>query len=287
MMLNHKHIHRRFERAASTLDGSDFVHATSREGLLRRLQPLLIDAKTVVDLGAGTGAAGLALGQRFKGARLISIDIALGMLLKARQKKRWLSKANFIQANAVALPLANDCIDVVFANLLLPWVDDPAPVFAEVARILHQGGVFAFATLGPDSLQELRRAWAAVDDDAHVNRFPDMHNLGDALVNSGLRDPVLDVDRLSIAYQQSGKLFTDLTAVGARNALQQRARGLTGKRRYAAMLAALNDATGAGKLTLELELVFGHCWGGGPKLDASHYEIDARKIPVRHRGAIR
>ena len=281
-MLNSKHIRRRFERAAATFDESDFVHAATRDGLLTRLEPLLVDTKTVIDLGAATGAANRALEKRFKGAKVIAVDFAHHMLKNARGKKSWLSKASFVQADARALPFPNASADVIFSNLLLPWIDDPTPVFSEVARVLRKGGVFAFATLGPDSLQEIRRAWSQVDDDAHVNQFLDMHNLGDGLVNAGLRDPVLDVDRLLVSYKTSNSLFADLTAVGARNSLQQRAPALTGKQRYAAMLSALgNDAAGGGNITLDLELVFGHCWGAGPKMDPSNYRIDVDNIPIR------
>ena len=280
MMLNRKHIRRRFERAATTFDESDFVHSTMRDGLLARLEPLLVEAKTVIDLGAGTGAANRALEKRFR-AHVISVDIAHAMLKVAQGKRPWLSKSSFAQANANALPFPNESVDVIFSNLLLPWVDDPVPVFSEIARVLRKGGVFAFSTLGPDSLREIGRAWGAVDAHAHVNRFPDMHDLGDGLVNAGLRDPVLDVDRLSVSYKNSDGLFADLTAVGGRNALQHRARGLTGKQGYAAMIAALEDTAVDDRITLDLELVFGHCWGAGPKVDPSNYQIDANRIPLR------
>lgn len=280
-MLNHKHIRRRFERAASTFDDSDFVHSATREGLLARLAPLLVDAKTVIDLGAATGAASQVLEKRFRSARVISVDVAHGMLTKAREKKSWLSKSGFTQASAESLPFANESVDVIFCNLLLPWVSDPLLIFTEVARVLRKGGVFAFATLGPDSLREVGHAWGAVDSDAHVNHFPDMHNLGDGLVSAGLRDPVLDVDRLSVSYENSGRLFADLTAVGARNALRQRASSLTGKQRFAAMVAELDRGAADGRITLDLELVFGHCWGAGPKIDPADYRIDATQIPVR------
>jgi len=278
-MLNAKHIRRRFERAAASFDEADFVHTTTRRGLLARLEPLLVDTQTVVDLGAATGAANRSLTRRFKSAHVISIDLAHGMLAKARSKKSWLSKSSFVQGDARALPLPNECVDVIFSNLLLPWFDDPGPVFKEVARVLRKGGVFAFATLGPDSLQEIRRAWSQVDDGAHVNRFPDMHDLGDGLVNAGLRDPVLDVDRLSVSYTSCAQLFADLTAVGARNALEQRSRGLTGRERFAAMTQALNDS---GRIALDLELVYGHCWGSGPGNDPGNFKIDANRIPIRH-----
>jgi malonyl-CoA O-methyltransferase len=165
--------------------------------------------------------------------------------------------------------------------LLLPWFGNPGKVFSEVARVLRKGGVFAFATLGPDSLQEISRAWSQVDNSVHINRFLDMHNLGDGLVNAGLRDPVLDVDRLSVSYESSDQLFSDLTATGARNALLHRAKGLTGKRQFATMVNALEDGPDEGKIVLSLELVYGHCWGAGPKTDPRNFKIDANQIPIR------
>ena len=115
----------------------------------------------------------------------------------------------------------------------------------------------------------------------HVNRFHDMHDIGDGLVNAGLRDPVLDVERLSVNYKNSDSLFADLTASGARNSLRQRSPALTGKQHFGAMVAALDSAAGDGKITLNLELVYGHCWGAGPKMDPSNYRIDAARIPIR------
>jgi malonyl-CoA O-methyltransferase len=107
-----------------------------------------------------------------------------------------------------------------------------------------------------------------------------MHDLGDGLVNAGLRDPVLDVDRLSVSYTSCERLFADLTAVGARNSLAQRAGGLTGRERFAAMTQVLNDG---GSIALDLELVYGHCWGSGPRNDAGNFKIDANQIPIRRK----
>lgn len=278
-MLNRKHVQRRFEKAASTFDEHDFVHAVTREGLLARIAPLLIEATTVVDLGAATGSTQRALTRRFRGARIFSVDLSAAMLRRARKKKSWLAKTAYLQASADALPFASQSVDVVFANLLLPWVEDPDPIFSEVSRVLRKGGVFAFASLGPDSLQVLQQAWQAVDGAAHVNRFPDMHDVGDGLVRAGLSDPVLDVDRLSVSYESSDKLFADISHVGARNSLQQRNQGLTSRARFAAFQAALQETA----LNVDLELVYGHCWGAGGKIDARHYPIDAHNIPTRRR----
>lgn len=281
--LNLRDIRRRFEKAAASFDSADFVHAVTREGLFARLSPLVIDATRVLDLGSATGSAGAQLRKRFGGAHIVSLDISHNMLSNSRRKRSRFSfsRTSFVQANASDLPFGDHGIDVVFSNLLLPFIDKPELVFAEVARVLRKGGLFAFATLGPDSLLEISRAWSHVDDHAHVNRFLDMHDVGDALLRSGLRDPVLDVDRLSVQYSDATRLFADLTRVGARNVLQQRNRSLVGKRRFNKMLDALAAAPGDGTIKLDLELVYGHCWGGGARMDPANYAVDASRIPRR------
>ncbi len=280
-MLDSRLIRRRFERAAASFDDVAFVHAVTRKGLLARLQPLVVEASTVVDLGSATCSTSQALSKRFGRAHVVSVDLAHAMLRRGRKHRAWFSKSSYVQATAAALPFNDQSVDVVFANLLLPWIDDQTQVFAEIARVLRKGGIFAFATLGPDSLLEIRRAWSQVDDNAHVNHFSDMHDLGDGLVNAGLADPVLDVDRLSVSYDNTEKLFADLTAMGGRNALRERNQSLVGKQRFRHMSDELQKSGTGGKITLDLELVFGHCWGAGPMMDAANYRIDATRIPHR------
>ena len=278
-MLRLRDIRRRFDRAATSFDSADFVHEVTRDGLIARLEPLLLEPMAILDLGSATGATGRLLRKRFKRAHIVSLDLSQRMLTQAKGHTSWLSRASFVQGDASRLPFASASFDIVVANQLLPWAPDPQPVFEEVARVLKDGGVFAFATLGPDSLQEIGRAWAGVDSGVHINRFADMHDIGDGLVRAGLRDPVIDVDRLVVAYENTSRLFDDLTHAGARNALARRARGLAGRGRFAAMTAAL--ANDQGKITLDLELVYGHCWGAGPKNDPDNYRIDANRIPRR------
>lgn len=272
-------VRRRFDRAASRFHEADFVHRVTREGLLRRMRPMTTAAKTVIDLGAACGAAIPLLEKRFRGARVVAVDLSAGMLQVVRSKRTLLSKRRAVQADARALPFADGSVDVVFSNLMLPWVGAPGDVFDEVARVLQADGLFAFSTLGPDSLLEIRDAWRAVDGSEHVSRFRDMHDVGDALVRAGLRDPVLDVDRLTVSYRSADALFRDLTSAGARNCLRSRSPGLTGRHRFRRFVDALFAPGEARALTLEL--VFGHCWGAGSRRRGGDVVIDAGRIPVR------
>jgi malonyl-CoA O-methyltransferase len=280
--LNRRDVRRRFDGAAAQFDSVDFVHATTREGLLNRLAPMVIEPRTILDLGAATGTATRVLARRFRRARVVALDLSHNMLEQTRKKQGWLSRTSTVQADAAALPFADQSFDIVFANLLLPWVGNPARTFAEVSRVLVEDGLFLFATLGPDSLSEIRRAWASVDSGIHVNLFPDMHDIGDAAVHAGLRDPILDVDRLTITYRDASSLFRELTTMGARNSLLRRDRSLLAAKRVTAMTAALDSLRDGGPLTLELEFVFGHCWGSGPRSADGEVRIAATGIGRRN-----
>lgn len=270
-------LRRRLDDAAARFDDHAFVHAVTRKGLIDRLTPMTLDPGRVLDLGTATGSAVPVLRKRFPGARFYALDLSLGML--ARHRPGWIRRHARICASADALPFADDSFDVVFANLLLPFVDDPGAVFREVARVLSGDGLFAFASLGPDTFGELRDAWAGIDDRAHVAEFPDMHDIGDALVRAGLRDPVIDVDRLAVSYRDPARLFDDLTATGARNVLDGRPRGLAGRDRIEAVTGRLFGRDG--RLDAELELVYGHAFGGRPMQARGPIAIDPASIGRR------
>lgn len=275
-------VRRRFDRAAEHFAVADFVHRASCDGLIERLSPVKINPLHILDLGAAAGAGSRQLAKTYRKSRVISYDVSAAMLRVAKRRKPFLTKLTELQGDALKLPLQTGCIDLVFANMLLPWIADLPDCFTEIARVLKKGGLFAFATLGPDSLAEVRKAWS--DDDNHVNHFPDMHDVGDALMKTGLVDPVLDVDYLTVTYRDKEALYRDLSAGGARNSLHGRRKTLTGKRRFRDMEAALTAEFREGHLPLTLELVYGHAWGSGPRPQPGEYRLEPASITKRQRG---
>ena len=279
--LNFAHVRRRFGRAAESFSGADFVHRTAGDGLMHRMAPMTIQPQRILDLGSAAGAGSRHLQKRFRKARVLSVDASGRMLASARAARSWLSRVREVQADARQLPFAAGSIDLVFANMLLPLIDDLPACIGEVRRVLREDGLFVFSTLGPDSLAEIRRAWSEIDSGLHVSPFADMHNLGDVVAAAGLCDPVLDIDHLTVTYGSCAGLFADLKAAGAGNCLRHRRQSLTGKGRFALLEKALHDARPGEKLQLRLELVFGHAWGGG----AAHAPGEFRVPPsaIGHR----
>jgi len=279
--LRFKDVQRRFDRCAASFDGADFVHRATFDGIVARLAPVSVAPTTILDLGSATGSGSRRLAKIFRGARVVSLDASMQMLKAGRKQKSLFSKVAALQGNATQIPLQTGSVDLVVANMLLPWIFDLPQCLGEIARVLRKDGVFAFCALGPDSFGELRDAWRAQDEDAHVNTFPDMHDVGDLTMRAGLRDPVLDVDSLSVTYPDTRALYRDLSNCGARNSLAARRASLTGKNRFGSMEAGLYDRLEGRPLEIRLELVYGHAWGGGPTLQAGEYHLDPASIGRR------
>ena len=253
---------RAFDRASSSFDDADFIHEESRKRLLERLELVKIEPSVILDLGAGTGKGCVALANAFPGAQIVAVDRSVAMLRRAYS--RCADRAALLVGDAELLAIADRSVDLVFANLLLPWCS-PDVVFAEVARVLREDGVFCFASLGPDTLAEVRRAWYEVDDKIHVHGFVDMHDLGDLVLRSGLTDPVMDVDTMQVSYRDVPSLVRDLRFSGATNVAGGRRTTLTGRRRWEGFKKALEATRDGDRFKISVELIFGQAFGGGPR----------------------
>jgi malonyl-CoA O-methyltransferase len=186
--------------------------------------------------------------------------------------------ARKVCANAARLPLKAGVAQLAWSNLMLPWCNDPVAVVAEMHRVLEVGGLAMFTTFGPDTLKELRAAFA--DGMTHTQRFIDMHDLGDMLVHAGFADPVMDMETVTLEYESVDRLFGDLKAGGAGNAMQDRSRGLSGKASWRAARSRLEAGRRNGKLPVTLEVVYGHAWKAVPRKAADgRAVIGFRKRP--------
>ncbi|HEU4619087.1 MAG TPA: methyltransferase domain-containing protein [Gammaproteobacteria bacterium] len=269
---------RAFERAAAAFDAASIVHDEARRRLLERLDYVRLEPAVAVDLGCATGRSAEALAARYGSARVLAVDSSLAMLEAARRRTRLV-----IAGDAERLPLADGSVDLVFANMALPW-GRPDRVFAEAARVLTDGGLIAFSTLGPDSLEQVRRAWASVDDRIHVHGLFDMHDLGDLAIAAGLDEPVLDVDRLTLTYKDVESMIRDLRACGAINTAAGRRRTLTGRRRWAGFERALLADRRDGRFSVTIELILGQAFGTGGSRSQKSGSPHEAAVPISQIG---
>jgi malonyl-CoA O-methyltransferase len=250
-----------FERASASYETAAGLQAQVAAELLERLDAFRFSPRVVLDLGAGTGRVTRELKRRYPRSQVIALDIAPGMLREARRHLRpWRPFAR-VCGDALRLPLKDASVDLVFSSLMLQWCEPLSQACLEVRRVLSADGFFAFSTFGPDTLHELREAWAQADGYTHVNRFADVRDVGDALLHAGLMEPVLDVDRVVLSYPNARALMHDLKAIGAHNATAGRPRALTGRTRLKRVEEAYETRRRDGELPATYEVIYGASWG--------------------------
>ncbi len=277
--LDHARLRASFDRASAGYDAAAGLQGRVAAELLERLELFQFAPVVVLDLGSGTGRHTGELKRRYPRARVIALDIAAGMLREARRHQRPWRRFQRVCGDALRLPLRDGSIDLIFSNLLLQWCEPLPRALAEVRRVLSSKGFFAFSTFGPDTLRELRSAWAEADGYNHVNHFPEMHELGDALVRAGLMEPVLDVDRIEVGYADVLTLMRDLKAIGAHNVTAGRSRSLAGRTRLARVAASYERFRRDARLPATYEVIYGACWGSIGRSSASQSDGVARIAP--------
>ena len=266
---------RRFERSASTYGEVAVLAREVERRMAERLDYMRHDPQWVLDAGCGPGEGLGLLREHYPKARLIGLDIARAMTRSARQARTILERArdwfsgaacHHVCADLARLPLAPASVAMVWSNLALAWAADPPAALSELARVLAPRGLLMFSTYGPDTLKELRGAFAGVDRCAHVHRFIDMHDLGDMLVAAGFADPVMDMEMVTLSYLEVGALARDLRRSGQSNVETGRRRGLMAPDAWTRMVAAYEASRRDGRLPATFEIVYGHAWKGSPRI---------------------
>lgn len=263
-------VRRAFSKAAATYDTAAVLQREVCQRMLEKLDLMRMQPQRLLDAGSGTGWGTRQLGARYPKAEVVALDIAFGMLEQAAATQSWWMKLfgrrqPLLCADIEALPLAAQSVDMVWSNLALQWCNDLPTTFGELHRVLRNDGLLIFSTFGPDTLHELRTAFAAVDDHPHVNRFIDMHDIGDMLLAAGFADPVMEMERLTLTYDDVRGVMQDLRAIGAHNASLARARGLMGKAAWRRVRENYERLRRAGKLPATYEVIYGHAWRVPPR----------------------
>jgi malonyl-CoA O-methyltransferase len=272
--LDRRAVRRSFERAAPTYDHAAALQREVCDRMLARLDLIRLAPRVVLDAGCGTGYALRPLARRFPHALVVALDIAEPMVRRANANRRWWQRLPGTRTRQFAvcadndrLPLPEASCEMVWSNLAFQWSPDVAHTLREMSRVLAPGGLLMFSTFGPDTLKELRAAFATANSREHVSRFVDMHDVGDLLIANGLADPVMDMEYFTLTYARARDLMLELKALGARNANVARARGLTGRRVFARAEAHYERLRNSdGRLPATFEVIYGHAWKPAPRI---------------------
>lgn len=252
MHLDKGKVRQSFAAASTTYDAVAELQRAVGKRLLDRIagdNP----AGTLLDLGCGTGfvTSGLLL----HGMPVIALDIALPMLKVTKNKLAGAPDVGYICADAEQLPFAEQSVDCVFSNLALQWCVNLDAVFIDIKRVLKPDGKLTFSTFGPKTLQELKAAWAEVDDYNHVNDFYSEQQVTDFLKQAGFTAITTDTYQYAPTYASVWDLMRELKHIGAHNVMAGRNKKMTSKNRMQRMIAAYRQSSAGSVIPATFEVI--------------------------------
>ena len=109
------------------------------------LIPRLHGGLDILDVGSGPGTISVDLAERVAPGRVVGVDAAESVVLKARElaESRGLRNVRFVTGDAYSLPFEDDTFDIAHAHQVLQHVADPVAVLREMARVVKPGGLVA------------------------------------------------------------------------------------------------------------------------------------------------
>ena len=226
--------------------------------MLQKLDIVKLDVKDILIVPDFPGMHLSTLAKRYPRARLISLldESVSGFAMwcaKARAHWRSLFGAHTSSLTSYTLSgrfdVPDNSVDLIFSDLLLHDLADPKHFLHECWRVLREGGLIAFSYLGPDTGKELRSSSPPGLKLKNLISPWDMHDTGDALLAERFSDPVMDMEYLTLDYENSALLLEDINAL---------------KLIHPTSLEASELSVLPQKLTLEV--VYGHAWAIGKHL---------------------
>jgi malonyl-CoA O-methyltransferase len=276
-----------FDHLANRYDAHAALEQEVCRRLLEKTEFRRTLPSTVLDLGCGTGFAAGMLKQQFRKAQVIGVDTSLAMLSRLRRRSVLFRPLRGVCADIGLLPFATRSAEMLVANLATYWCPQPMAMFSEFRRVLKPEGMLLFSTFGPGTMKELRTAWRIDDTEAEIPDFPDLVDVGNALVAAGFREPVMDMEKITLSYPELGAMLRELEATG--NSLL--IRGWDHRHDVRDQLEkAYVPFLQAGKYPLSFEIIYGVAFGPQegqpvktPAGDVATFSVDAlrkrQKVP--------
>ncbi|RFB81305.1 methyltransferase domain-containing protein [Methylovirgula sp. 4M-Z18] len=235
--------------------GADFLLARAAEDLADRLLPVMRDFPLAYDLATPGDHAARVLAAQGRIGQVIRMAPVAGL-------------TGDLVGDLEALPIAEGRASLIVSLLALQSVNDLPGAFIQIRRALKPDGLFLGCLLAGQSLNELRTALAAAEEEIlggaspRVAPFADLRDLGGLLQRAGFALPVTDIDPLTVRYSHMFALLQDLRAMGAANALAHRLRKPTPRAVFlrAAEIYAERFADPDGRIRATFELVWLSGW---------------------------
>ena len=254
MFLDKARIKQSFAAASVTYDSVAGLQRTVCKELLHSIDDINLTG-TLLDLGCGTGFLTGELLAHSNHETTIALDIALSMLQTTQGKLADKRDIIYVCADAEQLPFAGHNIDSIFSNLALQWCSNLDAVFNGIKQALKPDGQLVFSTFGPQTLHELKSAWATVDHYNHVNTFYNEAQLIQFLQEAGFKNSQIKNKFYISRYDSVWTLMQELKHLGAHHVIAGRNKKITTKTAMQQMIEAYEKYRVRGQIPATFEVI--------------------------------
>ena len=234
----------------------DFLLREVTQRLLDNLEDIKRDFHKVLNIGGHPNLTN----DYFSDAFLLTQDLSL--------KKITALKTNTIQADEEFLPIKKNSLDLVFCALNLHWINDLPGALVQILQSLKPDGLFIGATLGGETLYELRTSMMKADIERlggirpHASPLMDVRDAGSLLQRAGFALPVVNTERITVTYSDALTLMKELKGMGENNALIKGYKGLTTPAHMMkiAEIYAADFANQQGRIPVTFDILYFQGW---------------------------
>lgn len=250
-----------------------WLHQEVGRRMAERLPLIRQQPQRIIDWWSAAGGAADRLDSQYPQAQRIAVEPVLPAAPAGPAAAWWRRllggrppAQQVLEADAAVL----EPVQLVWANMVLHWVDDVPALLARWHAALQTEGFLMVSCFGPDTLRRLRALYREQGWGPPASEFTDLHNLGDALVQAGFADPVMDMEMLRLNWPSAAAMLAELRTLGANTAPQRFAGCRTPRwrsRLEARIEAALQGTDG--RPGLDFEIVYGHAFKPAPRVQAA------------------
>ena len=257
-------VRRHRERAAARLSEHDFLYRELADRLADRLHDVMRDFPLALALGCHGGALGHALEGVGKIGTLVHADLCEAMVRRVAAA----AAAPVIVADEEVLPFAAARFDLVLSFLAFHLVNDLPGALVQINACLKPDGLFLAALFGGDTLIELRHAFMEAEIAEEGGASPrvapaiETAEAGALLQRAGFALPVVDIDTITVTYDDPLRLMRELRGMGEANAVQTRRRQFTRRATLMRAADAYRDLYGTadGRIPATFQVLYLTAW---------------------------
>ncbi len=197
-----------FNQANQSYNQNAVLQKMVTNNLIELAKEDIANAKSIIDLGSGTGFVTDKILFEFPDKKIFQLDIALKMLLSNQ------SQTPKIVADIELLPFRKHTFDLALSSLSFQWLNDLENSIIQVLSTIRDGGNFHFSLISNGSLRELKESCRDCDVKLSVNDFINQENLEKVLKKLNLNYQ-LKLETVILEYKDFYSLLKSIKSIGA------------------------------------------------------------------------